>query len=236
MDGHIFRHLPRLHRTVLHAGRKQDDSLKMLRQAGHLILNKFLALAVRVCFCEQNQTVPQKNPSFLSGYLSSAAPLPAPQMFQSLSPGKSPRVKSRTTSDARISPATDGTKARLPGVSRLVLSSCVPGTSSRRAGSSREYTTLRRATPDVYKRQVFDVAASLLILIVTSPFFLLLALALPLASRGPVFYRPVRVGRYDKAFRIFKFRTMVQNADKLGLSLTVGDDPRLTRVGRLIRK
>ena len=83
---------------------------------------------------------------------------------------------------------------------------------------------------------MFDVAASLLILIVTSPFFLLLALAIKLDSRGPVFYRQVRVGRYDKDFRIFKFRTMVQNADKIGLSLTVGDDPRITRVGRFIRK
>ena len=70
----------------------------------------------------------------------------------------------------------------------------------------------------------------------TSPFFLLLALAIKLDSRGPVFYRQVRVGRYDKDFRIFKFRTMVQNADKIGLSLTVGDDPRITRVGRFIRK
>ncbi len=85
-------------------------------------------------------------------------------------------------------------------------------------------------------KRVFDVAASLLILLVTSPFFLLLALAIKLDSRGPVFYRQVRVGRYNQDFRIFKFRTMVQNADKIGLSLTVGDDPRITRVGRFIRK
>ena len=85
-------------------------------------------------------------------------------------------------------------------------------------------------------KRVFDVAASLVILTVTSPFFLLLALAVKLDSRGPVFYRQVRVGRYGRDFRIFKFRTMVQNADKIGLSLTVGDDPRITRVGRFIRR
>ena len=85
-------------------------------------------------------------------------------------------------------------------------------------------------------KRVFDVAASLVILTVTSPFFLLLALAVRLDSKGPVFYRQVRVGRYGRDFRIFKFRTMVQNADKIGLSLTVGDDPRITRVGRFIRR
>ena len=75
-----------------------------------------------------------------------------------------------------------------------------------------------------------------MILLIASPFLLLLALAIKLDSPGPVFYRQVRVGRYGKDFRIFKFRTMVQDADKKGLSLTTGHDPRITRVGRLIRK
>lgn len=85
-------------------------------------------------------------------------------------------------------------------------------------------------------KRVFDVVVSLLILLVLSPLLLLLALAVKLDSRGPVFYRQVRVGRYNEDFKIFKFRTMVQNADKIGPPLTVGDDPRVTRVGRLIRK
>ena len=95
---------------------------------------------------------------------------------------------------------------------------------------------LGRRRVSLSAKRVFDIFASLVILIVTSPFFLLLALAIKLDSRGPVFYRQVRVGRYDRDFRIFKFRTMVQNADKIGLSLTVGRDPRITRVGRFIRK
>ena len=85
-------------------------------------------------------------------------------------------------------------------------------------------------------KRVFDVAVSLLILLVLSPLLLLLALAVKLDSRGPVFYRQVRVGRYNEDFKIFKFRTMVQDADKIGPPLTVGDDPRVTRVGHLIRK
>ena len=95
---------------------------------------------------------------------------------------------------------------------------------------------LGRRRASLSAKRVFDIFASLVILTVTSPFFLLLALAIKLDSRGPVFYRQVRVGRYDRDFRIFKFRTMVQNADKIGLSLTVGRDPRITRVGRFIRK
>ena len=95
---------------------------------------------------------------------------------------------------------------------------------------------LGRRRASLAAKRVFDIIASLVILIVTSPFFLLLALAIKLDSRGPVFYRQVRVGRYDRDFRIFKFRTMVQNADKIGLSLRVSRDPRITRVGRFIRK
>lgn len=85
-------------------------------------------------------------------------------------------------------------------------------------------------------KRVFDIVVSLVILTICSPFFLILAAAIKIDSRGPVFYRQVRVGRYDQDFRIFKFRTMVANADKIGLSLTTGNDPRITRVGRLIRK
>ena len=85
-------------------------------------------------------------------------------------------------------------------------------------------------------KRIFDIIVSLLILIVLSPFFLLLALAVKLDSKGPVFYRQVRVGRYNQDFKIFKFRTMVQDADRVGPPLTVGDDPRVTRVGHFIRK
>ena len=73
-------------------------------------------------------------------------------------------------------------------------------------------------------------------LIVLSPIFLILAIAIKIDSKGPVFYRQVRVTQYGKRFRIFKFRTMVQNADKIGTQVTVKGDARITRVGKLIRR
>ena len=85
-------------------------------------------------------------------------------------------------------------------------------------------------------KRVFDVVVSAISLLILSPFFLVLALAVKIDSPGPVFYRQVRVGRYNKDFRIFKFRTMVQDADKIGPPLTMGRDPRITRVGAFIRK
>lgn len=102
---------------------------------------------------------------------------------------------------------------------------------------TKEYISLlEKRRFSLCAKRVFDIVVSLLILLVLSPLLLLLALAVKLDSRGPVFYRQVRVGRYNQDFKIFKFRTMVQDADKIGPPLTVGDDPRVTRVGRLIRK
>ena len=95
---------------------------------------------------------------------------------------------------------------------------------------------LEKQKAALFGKRLFDIVVSALILLILSPLFLLLALAIKLDSRGPVFYRQVRVGRYGQDFKIFKFRTMVQDADRIGLSLTTGGDPRITRVGRLIRK
>lgn len=86
----------------------------------------------------------------------------------------------------------------------------------------------------VFKR-TFDIVVSAIMLIILSPVFLILAIAIKLDSRGPVFYRQVRVTRYNETFRIFKFRSMVQNADK-GSLVTVSGDSRVTRTGKLIRK
>ena len=84
-------------------------------------------------------------------------------------------------------------------------------------------------------KRLFDLAFSALGLLVFSPVLLALALLIKLDSRGPVFYRGVRIGRYGKAFRIFKFRTMVMEAERLGGSSTANDDPRITRVGKFLR-
>jgi lipopolysaccharide/colanic/teichoic acid biosynthesis glycosyltransferase len=85
------------------------------------------------------------------------------------------------------------------------------------------------------KRSI-DVCLSLLGLFAACPVLLVLAALIKLDSRGPVFYRGVRVGRHGRPFRIFKFRTMVVNAEQLGASSSADDDPRLTRVGRFLRR
>ena len=98
------------------------------------------------------------------------------------------------------------------------------------------YETLKKKQGSLIAKRLFDVVVSALMLLVTSPVFLILTIAIKLDSPGPVFYRQVRVTQYGREFRIFKFRTMVSNADRIGTQVTVGNDSRITRMGRLIRK
>ena len=97
------------------------------------------------------------------------------------------------------------------------------------------YDILKKKRVSLFFKRAFDIVVSLVMLILLSPAFLILAIAIKLDSKGPVFYRQVRVTSYGKRFRIFKFRTMVQNADK-GSQVTVKGDARVTRVGAKIRK
>ena len=85
-------------------------------------------------------------------------------------------------------------------------------------------------------KRLFDIVASGLGLVVLSPLFLIIAIWIKLDSKGPVFYRQVRVGRHNKDFRIFKFRSMRVGADKGSLVTIGGHDPRITRSGYFIRK
>ena len=85
-------------------------------------------------------------------------------------------------------------------------------------------------------KRLFDILASGLGLVVLSPLFAVLAVWIKADSRGPVFYRQTRVGRDNKDFRLFKFRSMRPDSDKLGLITVGGHDPRVTRSGYYIRK
>ena len=85
-------------------------------------------------------------------------------------------------------------------------------------------------------KRLFDILASGLGLVCLSPLFAAVAVWIKFDSRGPVFYRQVRVGRGNKDFRIFKFRSMRPDSDKLGLITVGGRDPRVTRSGYYIRK
>lgn len=98
------------------------------------------------------------------------------------------------------------------------------------------YDILKKKTASLVCKRVFDIVVSGLMLLILSPVFLLLAVAIKLDSPGPVFYRQIRVTQYGKQFRIFKFRSMVSNADKIGAQVTTGSDSRITRMGKLIRK
>lgn len=85
-------------------------------------------------------------------------------------------------------------------------------------------------------KRTFDIIASGLGLIALSPLFAFLAIWIKMDSKGPVFYRQVRVGKNNKDFRLFKFRSMRPDSDKLGLITIGGRDPRVTRSGYYIRK
>jgi lipopolysaccharide/colanic/teichoic acid biosynthesis glycosyltransferase len=85
--------------------------------------------------------------------------------------------------------------------------------------------------------RVLDVVVGALLLVVTGPLLALAALAIRLESRGPVFYRQLRVGRDGESFELWKLRTMVPGAESMGAGIYVLDgDPRITRVGRMLRR
>lgn len=85
-------------------------------------------------------------------------------------------------------------------------------------------------------KRLFDILASSAGIILFAPVFLGIAILIKKEDKGPVFYRGVRVGRCGRPFRIFKFRTMVVDAERRGGPSTAEDDPRITRVGKFIRK
>jgi lipopolysaccharide/colanic/teichoic acid biosynthesis glycosyltransferase len=85
-------------------------------------------------------------------------------------------------------------------------------------------------------KRAFDIAVSVISLIIIIPFFVFFALSIRQEDAGPVFYRGERIGLSGKPFRIYKFRTMVVDAERLGGASTADDDPRITRIGKFLRK
>ena len=88
----------------------------------------------------------------------------------------------------------------------------------------------------LFGKRFFDIAVSLLGILITSPILLVVSVLIKLTSKGPVFYKQERIGKGEKPFFILKFRTMVVNADQQGLKITVGGDKRITGVGKFLRK
>lgn len=98
------------------------------------------------------------------------------------------------------------------------------------------YERLKKKKVSLALKRIFDVIASSIMLVILSPLLLIISILIVTDSKGGVFYRQERVTQYGKKFKIFKFRTMVANADKIGTQVTVSNDNRITKIGTVIRK
>lgn len=94
---------------------------------------------------------------------------------------------------------------------------------------------LRKRNWNLFWKRAFDIVVSFLALLILAPLFLIIAVAIKIDSKGPVFYRQERITQYGKSFRIHKFRSMIVGADK-NIQVTVANDSRVTKIGKLIRK
>lgn len=98
------------------------------------------------------------------------------------------------------------------------------------------YDILCKKTKSLFFKRVMDLFFAIILLIFLIIPILIISIAVKVSSKGPVFYRQVRVTTYGKRFKILKFRTMVENADKMGSLVTTDSDSRVTKVGRFLRK
>lgn len=97
------------------------------------------------------------------------------------------------------------------------------------------YDLLQRKKLSLFFKRVFDIVVSLIMIILCSPILLIISILIVKDSKGGIFYRQERVTQYGRVFRIFKFRTMVQNADQIGTQVTVSNDSRITKIGSKLR-
>jgi lipopolysaccharide/colanic/teichoic acid biosynthesis glycosyltransferase len=86
-----------------------------------------------------------------------------------------------------------------------------------------------------FSKRTFDIVIAGAMIVLILPMYLLIAIAIVVTSPGPILYRASRIGMNGRSFKVFKFRTMIQDADKIGPALTVFNDPRITRVGKFLR-
>lgn len=98
------------------------------------------------------------------------------------------------------------------------------------------YDILKKKKISLIFKRLFDIIASLILIIVLSPVIILLAIVIKLDSKGKIFYKQERITQYGKRFKIYKFRTMIENADKLGNLITTQGDDRITKIGKILRK
>lgn len=98
------------------------------------------------------------------------------------------------------------------------------------------YDALQQKKTSLFLKRIFDIVFGLLVIVVFLPVCVVLCIAIKLDSKGPIMFRQVRVTQYGKRFKIFKFRTMITNAENLGTQVTTKNDIRVTKVGKILRK
>ena len=98
------------------------------------------------------------------------------------------------------------------------------------------YEILSRKKFDILLKRLFDFIVAGILLVLLLPIFVVIAILVKFTSKGPILYKQERVTTYGKTFKIFKFRTMIENADKIGSLVTLDNDKRITKVGRFLRR
>lgn len=108
-------------------------------------------------------------------------------------------------------------------------------TSMKNDEVKKYYDILKKKKLSLMFKRAFDVIVAGIMLVILSPVFLVLSVLIKIDSPGPVMFRQVRITTYGEEFKIFKFRTMVNNADKIGTQVTTKGDARITKMGRMLR-
>lgn len=98
------------------------------------------------------------------------------------------------------------------------------------------YEILKKKRKSLYLKRLFDIFISFSIICIFMPVFIFISILIKLDSKGPIFFRQKRVTQYGKIFFIYKFRTMIDNADQIGSQVTTENDIRITKIGRILRK
>lgn len=98
------------------------------------------------------------------------------------------------------------------------------------------YKILKKKQVSLVLKRIFDIIMSLILIIILLPLLIILAILIKKDSKGEIIYKSTRITQYNKEFQIYKFRTMVKDADKIGSQVTVGNDNRITKIGKTLRK
>ncbi|WP_341459395.1 sugar transferase [Anaerococcus vaginalis] len=98
------------------------------------------------------------------------------------------------------------------------------------------YKILKKKQVSLFLKRIFDIIMSLILIIILFPLLIILAILIKKDSKGEIIYKSTRITQYNKEFQIYKFRTMVKDADKIGSQVTVGNDNRITKIGKTLRK